>query len=128
MPFIVTLGMMGIARGSAKWLGNNQTVNPEDNALNKIMEPVNPLELFPLPMGVWTAIALAIVMTVVMRQTVFGRYIFAIGSNEDTARLCGIPVQRQKVLIYTLAGMFFGIAGVMQYSVNPRRSHSSDWA
>ena len=116
MPFIVTLGMMGIARGSAKWLGNNQTVNPEANALNQIMEPVNPLELFPLPTGVWIAAGLAIVMMVVMRQTVFGRYVFAIGSNEDTARLCGIPVRRQKILIYTLAGMFFGFAGLMQYS------------
>jgi ribose transport system permease protein len=116
MPFIVTLGMMGIARGTAKWLGNNQTVNPDDNPLNHIMAPVNPLELFPLPAGVWIAIGLAIVMAIVMRQTVFGRYIFAIGSNEDTARLCGIPVQRQKMLIYTLAGGFFAIAGLMQYS------------
>tara|TARA_A100001037_G_C15118377_1_gene622541 strand:+ start:1014 stop:1937 length:924 start_codon:yes stop_codon:yes gene_type:complete len=116
MPFIVTLGMMGIARGSAKWLGNNQTVNPEANGLNRIMEPENPLELFPLPTGVWIAVFLAIVTMMVMRHTVFGRYVFAIGSNEDTARLCGIPVQRQKILIYTLAGMFFGIAGVMQYS------------
>ena len=116
MPFIVTLGMMGIARGSAKWLGNNQTVNPDDNPLNRIMEPVNPLELMPLPAGVWIAIGLAVIMTIVLRQTIFGRYIFAIGSNEDTARLCGIPVRRQKILIYTLAGMFFGIAGLMQYS------------
>ncbi|MDA7510254.1 ABC transporter permease [Verrucomicrobia bacterium] len=116
MPFIVTLGMMGIARGTAKWLGDNHTVNPDDNPLNHIMAPVNPLELFPLPAGVWIAIGLAIGMAIVMRQTVFGRHIFAIGSNEDTARLCGIPVQRQKMLIYTLAGVFFAIAGIMQYS------------
>ena len=77
---------------------------------------MNPLEVLPLPAGVWIAIGLAIGMAIVMRQTVFGRHIFAIGSNEDTARLCGIPVQRQKMLIYTLAGVFFAIAGIMQYS------------
>lgn len=116
MPFIATLGMMGIARGTAKWLGGNQTVNPEKNALNRLMESGDPLALFPLPMGVWIAIGLAIFMTIVMKQTIFGRHLFAIGSNEATARLCGIRVPRQKILIYTLAGMFFGIAGVMQYS------------
>jgi len=51
-----------------------------------------------------------------MRQTVFGRYIYAIGSNEATARLCGIRVRLQKVLIYALAGLLFGLAGLMQVS------------
>src|ERR1051326_1343910 len=51
-----------------------------------------------------------------MRNTVFGRYIFAIGTNENAARLCGIRVQYQKVLIYTVAGAFFGLAGLMQLS------------
>src|SRR5207247_934025 len=62
------------------------------------------------------AVLLAIVMTVVMRQTIFGRYIFAIGSNEATARLCGIRTGRMKLLIYLFAGLFFGLAGLMQLS------------
>jgi len=75
-----------------------------------------PYKFFPLPTGVWIAIVLAIVMAVVLRQTVFGRYVFAIGSNEATARLCGIRVRMQKVIIYSLAGSLFGAAGLMQLS------------
>ena len=116
MPFIVTLGMMGIARGSAKWLAGNQTVNCPDSPVNHIMALHQPTQLLPLPPGVWIAAGLALLMVLVLRQTVFGRYIFAIGSNEATARLCGIRVQRQKVLIYTLGGLFFGLAGLMQMS------------
>ena len=119
MPFIVTLGMMGIARGISKWLANNQTVNPEEplESVNRLMDnSQSPLTFFPLPDGVWVALGFAVVMTVVLRSTVFGRYVFAIGSNEDTARLCGIRVNLNKVAIYALAGAFFGLAGVMQFS------------
>jgi ribose transport system permease protein len=117
MPFIVTLGMMGVVRGLAKWLAGNQTVNtPPGAPLNHLMARAAPTELFPLPPGVWIAIGLAILVAVVMRQTIFGRYIFAIGSNEATARLCGIRVLLQKVLIYALAGLLFGLAGLMQLS------------
>jgi ribose transport system permease protein len=116
MPFIVTLGMMGIARGLAKWLAGNQTVNPPDSPIHEIMALREPASLLPLPAGVWLAIAFALLMVVVLRQTVFGRHVFAIGSNEATALLCGIRVQRTKIAIYGLAGAFFGLAGLMQLS------------
>lgn len=116
LPFIVTLGMMGVARGLAKWMGNNQTVNYPDSAINRIMALDVPDKLLPLPAGVWLALALAVVMVVVMRQTVFGRYLFAIGSNETAARLSGIRVRLQKVALYTLAGLLFGAGGLMQLS------------
>ena len=116
MPFIVTLGMMGVARGVAKWLSGNQTVSAPETAINNIMELRQPTHLFPMPLGVWLTLALALVMALVMRETVFGRYIFAIGSNEAASRLCGIRVRLQKVFIYSLAGLFFGLAGLMQLS------------
>src|SRR4051812_48354579 len=117
LPFIVTLGMMGIARGSAKWLAENQAVNyDEKSPLNNLMALEEPYSFFPLPPGVWIVIAMALVMVLVMRYTVFGRYIFAIGSNEATARLCGIRVPLVKMAIYTIAGLFVGLAGLLQMS------------
>jgi ribose transport system permease protein len=117
-PFIVTLGMLGIARGLAKKLANNQTVNISTFDLPRIggiMADPDPNGWFLSP-GIAIAIDLAIVMAIVMQRTVFGRYIFAIGSNEATARLCGIRTRLNKVGIYTVAGMLFGLAGIMQFS------------
>ena len=116
MPFIVTLGMMGIARGAAKWLAKSQVLNAPTSFIDTLMASNNPDHFLPLPPGVWIALGLACVMSVVMRRTVFGRYIFALGSNEAAARLCGIRVQLQKVIIYSLAGLFFGLAGLFQMS------------
>jgi len=116
MPFIVTLGMMGVARGTAKWLSGNQTVSAPESSINGIMDLKDPTLLFPLPLGVWITLGLAAIMAIVMRNTVFGRYIFALGANESAARLCGIRVNLQKVLIYCVAGVFFGLAGLMQLS------------
>lgn len=116
MPFIVTLGMMGVARGTAKWLAGNQSVNYPESPVNRIMALEEPDKLLPLPAGVWVAIVLAGIMVVVMRQTVFGRYIFAIGSNEMAVRLSGIRVRMHKAMIYGLAGLFFGLGGLMQLS------------
>lgn len=116
MPFIVTLGMMGVARGAAKWMAGNQAVNYPDSPINRIMALASPEHLLPLPGGVWLAIALAVSMAVVMRRTVFGRYVFAIGANETAARLAGIRVRWQKLVIYGLAGVFFGVGGLMQLS------------
>lgn len=116
MPFIVTLGMMGVARGSAKWMADSQTVNPPENPVNVIMATSDPDKLFPLPPGVWLTLVLAGIMSLILNRTVFGRYIFAIGSNEAASRLCGVRVRLQKVLIYSLAGLFFGLAGLLQLS------------
>lgn len=116
VPFIATLGMLGIGRGVAKWLANQQTVNMPGTWLNEllVMFP-NPPWLLVAP-GVWITIVLAVIAAIVLRQTVFGRRIFALGSNEAAARACGIATDRLKIWIYGLAGLLFGLAGVMQMS------------
>ena len=116
VPFIATLGMLGVARGSAKWVAGQQTVNMPDTWLNEllVMFP-NPPWLLVAP-GVWITIVLALLAALVLRNTVFGRRVFALGSNEAAARACGIATDRLKVWIYCIAGLLFGLAGVMQMS------------
>jgi ribose transport system permease protein len=63
--------------------------------------------------AVWMLLLLAAGMALVLRRTVFGKHVFAIGSNEAAARLCGVRVQLTKVIIYTVAGLFTGLAGVV---------------
>lgn len=130
-PFIVTLGMMGIARGIAQEIprANFDTSRVYLNHVGSDGEEVSwvprMLDLFPkeqpwkalgLPPGVFLTAAMIVVAIVVMRLTVFGRHIYAIGSNEESAKLCGIRVAWTKFAIYAIAGMVFGVAGLMQLS------------
>ena len=113
VPFIVTLGMMGIARGVSKWLSGEQTVTPSPEASEALASLATKSATSP---GIWITIAWAVVMALVLKRTVFGTYTYALGSNEDTARLCGVPVERTKVWIYTLCGLFGGLGGVMTFA------------
>jgi ribose/xylose/arabinose/galactoside ABC-type transport system permease subunit len=117
VPFIVTLGMMQIVRGAAKGISDQATVNCDPGWLGGLMvvEPRPGLWLSMAP-GVWIMFILTALMFVVLRYTAFGRYVFAIGSNEATARLCGVRVGRQRVWIYTVCGALTGVAGLMQFS------------
>ena len=127
-PFIVTLGTMMIFRGLAKAFSHEQAVNPPDNWVAHILaSPTIPdwveqsafrpiLQCLFLAPGIWATLILAVVMTIVLSYTRFGRHVIALGSNEQTARLCGIPVNRTKILVYTIGGLFAGCAALMQYS------------
>ena len=116
VPFIVTLGMLGIARGIAKWIAGNQKIDAPITWVNELMaKSPRPSWLLMAP-GVWLMIILALTMAVVLRYAVFGRHVFAIGSNEAAARLCGIRTKRTKIVIYSIAGLFCGLSGVMQFS------------
>ncbi|MFC2168350.1 ABC transporter permease [Acidobacteriota bacterium] len=116
VPFIVTLGMLGIARGIAKWIAKNQKIDAPLTWVNDLMSSTPRPPWLLLAPGVWVLIIFAVLMAVVLRFTVFGKHIFAIGSNEATARLCGIRINRNKVAIYGTAGLFCGLSGVMQFS------------
>ena len=116
VPFIVTLGMMQVARGVAKWAASEQTVPTPSNVLQGFMMVDPEPEWLLVAPGVWVAIVLLILVHIVLTKTVFGRYVVAIGSNEKTARLCGINVTKTRILIYFISSLFIGMAGVFQYS------------
>lgn len=116
VPFIVTMGMMGIARGAAKWIAGNQKIDAPMTWVNELMaKSPHPPWLLLAP-GVWIVILFAVALAVLLKYTVFGRHIFAVGSNESTARLCGIRTDRVKVLVYAVSGLFCGLSGVMEFS------------
>lgn len=124
LPFIVTLGMMGVLRGLAKGIADEQPIYPDtswiypdDHWVRTLMLKLPPGKQWMLvPPGVWIMLLLAAVVAIMLRYTRFGRHAFAIGSNEQTARLCGVNVARNKVLIYTIGSMLAGVAGLFQFS------------
>ena len=116
IPFIATLGMMGIARGIAKWFSRQQKVDAPMTWLWEIMSRSPKLKWMMFSPGVWIMIFSAIIVALMLKWSVFGRYTFAIGSNESTARLCGVRVERIKVYIYMFGGFMASLAGIMQFS------------
>ncbi len=116
-PFIVTLGLWGALRGAAKGLANEQMIVAPGTWLNQLLTALPDDRRWMLvPPGVWLLAVLAVLMAAVLRYTRFGRHVFAIGSNEQTARLCGVPVERQKLFVYMLGAGLAGLAGVLQFS------------
>ena len=116
VPFIVTLGMLGIARGVAKWVAREQTVIAPSTWVNDLLVTFPKPAWLILAPGVWITLGLATFAAFVLSHTVFGRRIFALGSNEAAARACGIDTGRLKIATYASAGLLFGLAGVMQMS------------
>ena len=116
VPFIATLGMLGIARGLATWLAAEETVSVPSTWINELLVTFPTHAWTLLAPGVWITAFLTSIAAVTLRRTVFGRRVFALGSNEAAARSCGMRVDRMKISIYGVAGLYFGLAGVMQMS------------
>lgn len=119
-PFVATLGMMLIARGAAKWISGGIKVQPgakdwyavqsgNPAVFDWMTSQTSLLSLRPITI---LFIASTLVLWIVLRFTRFGRYLYAIGGNEEAARLSGIRVGIVKVIAYTLCGMTAGLAGI----------------
>ena len=114
-PFVVTLGLWGALRGLAKGLGDNQPVYPGSTGwLAALM--VSGEGFLGLAWGVWVLLGVAGLAALALRHTVFGRHAVAIGSSEETARLCGVRVARTKLGVYVLGAGCAGVAAVLQLS------------
>jgi ribose/xylose/arabinose/galactoside ABC-type transport system permease subunit len=115
--FIVTLGLWGGLRAVAKELADNTSVVCPDSWLDKLLQPLDKSHAWlVVPPGVWILIIATVLVAAVLRYTRFGRHVFAIGSNEQTARLCGVKVNYTKLLIFLIATLLVGVAGVLQFS------------
>lgn len=116
-PFIVTLGTMGLFRGIATGMADEQKIDAPQTWLTDILATLAKKDRWMLfPPGVWVMIVFAFITAWVLRRTVFGRHVVAIGSNEHAARLCGIPIDRAKLWVYVFGGLTVGVAGLMQFS------------
>jgi ribose/xylose/arabinose/galactoside ABC-type transport system permease subunit len=116
IPFIVTLGMMILVRGAAKGLAEERRIEAPATWLNELMRTVDPDSAILAPPGIWIVALLALLVATTLGYTRFGRHLFSIGSNERTARLCGVAVERTKIAVYTIGAMLAGVAGLLQFS------------
>ena len=111
-PFIVTLGTLGIFRAYLTYFSNGGAITL-DGALANVYSPVYYGSWLGVPVPVWVFAAVAMLGSLILNRTAFGRYVQAIGSNEQVARYAAVEVDRVKILTYTLLGICVGIATVL---------------
>jgi len=112
--FVVTLGMLSIARSLAMVVSNNTVVFQFGPDHDKLLFLGGGAWLFGIANPVIYMLILALITGFVLRWTRFGRYVFAIGGNEQAAILTGVPVRRIKVAVYMISALSAGIAGIIQ--------------
>ncbi len=116
VPFIITLGTLLVFRGAATGLAHEQKIDAPITWLNDMLAKFpEPAWLIVSP-GVWLTLLLAIAVALLLRNTILGRHISALGSSENTARICGVRIEPVKTCVYLLSGLLTGFAGLMQFS------------
>jgi len=116
-PFIATLGMLYIAKGLSLVISGlkpiyfNDTPTFNQIAMGSVTGAIIPG--FDIPNAVLIFFGAAIIANIILTKTVLGRYTFALGSNEEATRLSGVNVAAWKIAVYTLAGTFAGLGGVI---------------
>ena len=111
-PFIVTLGTLGIFRAYLTYFSNGGALTL-DNDLSDVYSPVYYAGMLGIPVPVWIFLLVALLGGVILNRTAFGRYVQAIGSNEQVARYAAVDVDRIKILTYVLLGVCVGIATLL---------------
>ncbi|WP_084423190.1 ABC transporter permease [Cohnella thermotolerans] len=119
-PFIATLAVMMMTKGLSLVISGTKPIYFVDTpdfakiALGTSIEAIIPG--FAIPNAVFIFFGMAIIASLLLSKTIVGRYNFALGSNEEAARLSGINVRRWKIVIYTITGAFSGVAGILMAS------------
>jgi ribose transport system permease protein len=116
-PFIATLGMMWAVKGLSLVVTEARPIYFNDTPNFDMISQASLIGYFvpsvPIPNGVLILFGLAIVASVILNRTALGRYTFALGSNEEAARLSGVNVDAWKIAVYCLAGAITGVAGLI---------------
>ncbi len=114
-PFITTLGMLSVARGLTYLLatGDKGSVASNIAMKNETIVFLGSGYLGPIPFSVIILLLLLILATVFLKRTVPGRYIYAVGSNERSAKLSGVPVNKIRIFVYAISGFFCALAGII---------------
>ena len=108
-PFIVTLGMMGIARGVTLLLTGGRTIQPLPDGFAALAGG----SVFGVANLTWLMLIVTVVVAFFLRRTVWGRYMYAVGSNAESARLTGVPVRAVQISAYVLSGTLAALAGLL---------------
>jgi len=108
-PFVATLAMLTIARGLTMLYTNGFPISSFGSAFTFIGGGW----LLGLPVPVWIAAAIVVTAIIVTKKIKLGRYIYAIGGNENAAKLSGININRVKIIVYTIAGALAAIGGII---------------
>ena len=111
-PFIVTLGTLGIFRATLTWLSDGGAITL-DNDLADAYAPVYYASLLGVPVPVWVFLLVAVLGAAILNRTAFGRYVQAVGSNEQVARYAAVDVDFTKLVTYVLLGACVGVATLL---------------
>jgi len=115
-PFITTLGTLYVVRGSALLLAKGETFNDmtgKPELGNTGFSILGLGKFLGLPTGVWVMVVVALTTAILLRKTVFGRWLYALGGNERAAELSGVPIKRVKIWVYTLSGICAAATGLI---------------
>ena len=115
-PFIATLGMMLIAAGLALVISGTKPIYFNDTPEFQSIMNLSIIPGIRFPLGVAIFIVMIVIASLLLSKTIVGRYTFSIGSNEAATALSGVNVRRWKIIVYTMAGLFVGLAGVLSAS------------
>ena len=108
-PFIATLGMFTAARGAALIYSDGRPISKLDPSFNWIGQGA----ILGIPVPIFLLIVVAVAAHIMLTRTRFGRYVYAIGGNEQAARVSGIAISRVKIGIYTISGLLAGLGGLI---------------
>lgn len=115
-PFIATLGMLYVARGTGLLISGGSTypdLGGQPGLGNTGFSYIGNGRPLGLPFSIWVMIALALVATVLLTLTPFGRWLYATGGNERASELSGVPVRQVKVAVYMISGACAAITGII---------------